>query len=60
MFFAPLFLMPCPHSLQAFAVSLISFGQDPFLSYYPRVVPGVHLLPTMNTAIISKAVLPLN
>ena len=59
-FFAPLLLMPCPDGPSAFAVSLISFGQDSVLSDYPGVVPSVHLFPTMNTAIISKAVLPLN
>ena len=58
--FAPLLLMPCPHSSSALAVRLIALGQDSVFSDYPGVVPGVHLFPMMNTAIISKAVLPLN
>ena len=52
--------MPGPHGPSALTVNLIPFGQDPVHSDYPGVVPGVHLFPTMNTAIISKAVLPLN
>ena len=59
-FFAPLPLMPCPHGPLALVVSLIPFGQDSVLSDYPGVVLGVHLSPTINTAIFSKAVLALN
>ena len=59
-FFAFLPLQPCPHGHSSFAMGLVPFGQGPIVAYDPGVVPGIHLFPSMYTAIISKAVLPLH